>query len=111
MNDVTSRCFPETLHNYVAEYLPKIQDVCNKVLDGKKYFDVEEYYDFQIISKKGLKTYLATQFLYKSNDVKHFQNALDAVFSSVRYTVGSKLVDKGSKLLSGRLQNIVKRHL
>ena len=111
MNDVTSRCFPETLYDYVAEYLPKVQDVCNKVLDGKKYFDVEEYYDFQIISKKGLKAYLATQFLYKSNDVKHFQNTLDAVFSSVRYTVGSKLVDKGSKLLSGRLQNIVKRHL
>lgn len=109
MKDLTTRCFPETLYSYANAYLSTVQTAC-KNIEGKDFFDVEEYYDFQIISQKGLKAYLATQFLYKSNDVKYLQKSLDSVFSSSRFSIGSKIVEKGSKILSGRLQDAVKKH-
>lgn len=110
MHDVTTRCFPETLYTYVDTYLEDVSRACAPV-EGRNFFDVEQYYDFQIIERKGLKAYLATQYLYKSNDIKTLQKALESVFTSTRFVVGSKIADLYQKTSIGPLRHIINKRM
>ncbi|MEF2559478.1 MAG: glycosyltransferase [Eggerthellaceae bacterium] len=110
MNDISTRCFPETIYAYVDTYLKDVSRFCAQI-KGRAFFDIEQYYDFQLIEKKGIQAYLATQYLYKSNDVKSLRQNLESVFSSARFTVGSKIARLYQKTSVGPLRYIIDKRM
>lgn len=110
MNDISTRCFPETIHAYVDVYLKDVARSCASI-KGRDFFDIEQYYDFQLIEKKGIQAYLATQFLYKSNDIKSLRQSLESVFSSARFAVGSKIARLYQKTSVRPLQYIIDKRM
>lgn len=110
MYDISTRCFPETLYTYVDTYLENVVQFCTRI-EGRDFFDVEQYYDFQMIERKGLVTYLAAQFLYKTNDIKSLKQDLESVFSSTRFTVGSRIAELYQKTSVGPLRYIINKRM